>query len=195
MRLVWFRVGLLLLVLAGCAPKPGELGPVWGEDVTGASYGRNFTLTGLDGRTHTLADYHGKVLVLFFGYTHCPEVCPTTLYDLSQSIKRLGSHADKVQVLFITVDPTRDTPAVLSSYVRAFDPAFGALYGNARQTASTLAAFGAVARRHPADAAGNYEVDHSAFVYVYDRQGNLRLRLPFGQSADKMAHDIGLLLR
>ncbi len=190
-----FCLAVLLLLLAGCGPRPGQIGHVWGEDVTGATYGRHVELMGLNGRPYTLADDRGKVLVLFFGYTHCPDVCPTTLYDLSQSMKMLGRKAAGVQVRFVTVDPARDTPDVLAPYVHAFDPDFSALYGTPQQTASTLSAFGAIARRHPADAAGNYAVDHSAFVYVYDRQGRLRLRLPFGESADRMAHDIGLLLR
>ncbi len=190
-----FCLAVLLLLLAGCGPRPGELGAVWGEDVSGATYGEHVELTSLNGRPYTLADDHGKVLVLFFGYTHCPEVCPTTLYDLSQTLKMLGNKAAGVQVRFVTVDPARDTPTVLAEYVHAFDPSFSALYGTPQQTAATLAAFGAIARRHPADAAGNYAIDHSAFVYVYDRQGRLRLRLPFGEPAARMAHDIGLLLR
>ncbi len=186
---------LLWLVLAGCVPHKGELGKTWGQDVTGVDYGKQFRLTGLDGRVHTLADYRGKVVVVFFGYTHCPEVCPTTLYDLSQALQLTGAGAQKIQVLFITVDPARDNPAMLKRFVAAFNPHFSALYGNEQQTQRVLTAFGAVAHRHPADAGGNYAVDHTAWAYVYDQDGRLRLQEPYGQTAAHLSDDFKRLIR
>ena len=136
-------------------------------------------LTDHNGKPRTLADFQGKVVVLFFGFTHCPDVCPTTLGELAMVMKELGKDADRVQVLFVTVDPERDTPEVLPQYVPAFDPSFLGLYGDAEATARTAKEFKIFYQKQPLPG-GGYSIDHSAGTYIYDQQGRLRLFAPYG---------------
>lgn len=132
---------------------------------------------------------------MFFGYTHCPDVCPATLAELSSAMRKLGSDASKVQVLFITADPERDTPDVLRQYVTAFDPTFLGLRGTPEQTAEVAKAFKVLIQKNPGADPENYTVDHSSGTYVYDTAGRLRLYMSYGQSADLFAHDIAELLK
>ena len=163
-------------------------------DITGAEFGRDFRLTDHNGKPRTLADFRGKVVVIFFGFTHCPDVCPTALGELAMVVNALGTDAGRMQVLLITVDPERDTPAMLSQYVPAFHPDFLGLYGDADATARTAKAFKVFYQKQPLPG-GGYSVDHSAGTYIYDTAGRLRLFAGYGQGAPKMLHDIRLLLQ
>lgn len=163
-------------------------------DVTGAEFGRDFQLADHHGRSRTLADFRGKVVAIFFGFAHCPEVCPTALAELASVANELGKDAGRMQVLLITVDPERDTPAVLFQYVSAFHPGFLGLYGDADATARTAKEFKVFFQKQPLPD-GGYTVDHSAGTYIYDTAGRLRLFAGYGQGAPKMLHDIRLLLQ
>ena len=164
------------------------------SDVTGSSFGRDFALQDPDGKLRTLADFRGKAVVVFFGYTQCPDVCPATLATLAQAMKKLGSDAERVQVLFITVDPERDTPQLLKQYVPAFDPRFLGLHGDADATARTAKEFKVIYQKVPGPTPGSYTMDHSAGTYVFDPKGRLRLFVSNGQGADVFAHDLRELL-
>jgi protein SCO1/2 len=180
------------LLVAGCAPE----GPSFrSADVTGASFGRDFALTAHDGTPRALADFRGKVVVLFFGFTQCPDVCPAALATLAEAKRRLGADAAKVQGVFVTIDPERDTPELLRNYVPAFDPSFVGLYGDAEATARVAKEFKVLYRKVPGSTPETYTMDHSAGMYVFDPQGRLRLYVSHGTPADALAHDIGELLR
>ena len=182
---------LLGVLFAGChggAPKFNN------TDITGAGYGKELSLTDHNGRPRTLADFRGKVVVLFFGYTHCPDVCPTTLAELSQVMKSLGPDADRVQVLFVTVDPERDTPAILAQYVTAFDPRFLGLYGDADATRRAAREFKVFYEKREGSSPGEYSMDHSAGTYVIDPKGRLRLFVGYGKADADLAQDIRTLL-
>lgn len=182
-----------LLLAAACGPQsPVETAPFHATDVTGADFGRQLRLTDFNGRTRTLADFRGKVLAVFFGYTHCPDVCPTALAQLAQTRKLLGADADRLQVLFVTVDPERDTPAVLKQYVPAFDPSFLGLYGTPDETALAAADLKVYYQKHGDP--GAYDMDHTAAVYVFDPQGRPRLLATGGVSPAQLAADIKRLL-
>ena len=182
---------LLAALLAACS---GGAPKFKSTDITGAGYGKELSLTDQNGKPRTLADFRGKAVVLFFGYTHCPDVCPTTLAELSQVMKMLGSDADRVQVLFVTVDPERDTPAVLSQYVTAFDPRFLGLSGDAAATRRAAKEFKVFYEKHKGSAPGEYSVDHSAGTYVIDPEGRLRLFVGYGKADAGLARDIRTLL-
>ncbi len=178
--------------LAGCQ-RSGR--PTFNAtDITGADFGRDFALTGHDGKPHTLADFRGKVVVMFFGYTQCPDVCPTALATMADTMKRLGDDANRVQVLFVTVDPERDTPRLLSQYVPAFDPRFLGLYGDADATAKVAREFKVFYQKVPGKTPGSYTVDHSAGVYLFDAQGRIRLFAKYDQPPEALAQDIRTLL-
>lgn len=186
--------GLLLaaVAVAGCdKPDPGPRFKL--TDVTGANFGKELALIDHHGKPRTLADFRGKVVTVFFGFTHCPDVCPTTLAEMAQVMKELGSDADRLQVLFVTVDPERDTQEVLSRYVPSFNPSFLGLHGNAEQTARAAREFKIFFQKQPSG--GGYSVDHSAGTYILDQQGRLRLYAQYGQGAAALLHDIRVLLR
>jgi protein SCO1/2 len=186
---------LLLLVILGAACDSAPRAPAFElTDITGAEFGRDVRLTDHNGKPRTLADFKGKVVAVFFGYTHCPDVCPVTLGELAIVANELGKDAGRMQVLFITVDPERDTPAVLAKYVPAFNPDFLGLYGDADATARTAKEFKVFFQKQPVPG-GGYSVDHSAGTYIYDQAGRLRLFASYGQGAPKMLHDIRLLLQ
>jgi len=188
-RLAAAALMVLATALAGCsAPSAFEL-----TDITGADFGRDIRLTDHTGKARTLAEFKGKVVVVFFGYTHCPDVCPVTLAEMATVARELGKDAQRMQVLFITVDPARDTPEVLAKYVPAFDPSFLGLYGDADATLRTAKEFKVYFNKQP-PSAGSYSVDHSAGTYIYDPAGRLRLFASYGQGAPKLLHDIRLLL-
>lgn len=182
---------LLVALAAGCGPEAPKFKA---SDVTGTAYGRDFQLTDHTGKPRTLADYRGKAVVLFFGYTQCPDVCPTTLSTLAEAMKRLGPDADRVQVLFVTIDPERDTPELLAHYVPAFDPRFVGLYGDAEATARTAKEFRVIYQKQPGPTPTTYTMDHSAGTFIFDPQGRLRLYVGYGQGPDVFAHDLRALL-
>lgn len=183
---------LVVLALAGCSRE----GPKFkASDVTGASFGRELALTDHTGKPRTLADYRGKAVVVFFGYTQCPDVCPTTLATLAEAMKKLGPEADRVQVLFVTVDPERDTQELLAHYVPAFDARFAGLRGDAAATERAAKEFKIIYQKQPGPTPGSYTVDHSAGVFLFDPQGNLRVYASHGQGPDVFAHDLHELLR
>jgi len=188
----WLLALAAAAMLSGC----GSGSPSFkGSDVTGSSFGREFTLTDADGRTRTLADYRGKAVVVFFGYTQCPDVCPTTLAALAEAMKLLGPDADRVQVLFVTVDPDRDTPELLKAYVPAFDPRFVGLRGDAKALEAVAKEFRIVYQKTPGATPTTYTVDHSAGTFLYDPQGRLRVYIGHGQAPDAFVHDLRELLK
>lgn len=187
---------LAWLLAAALAGGCGEKAAVPGfklTDVTGAGFGKALNLTDHNGKPRTLADFHGKVVTVFFGFTHCPDVCPTTLAEMAQVMKELGDDADKVQVLFVTVDPERDTQQLLAQYVPSFHPGFIGLYGDADATARAAKEFKIYYNKQPAKG-GSYSVDHSAGTFILDREGRLRLFAQYGAGPAAVLHDIRLLL-
>lgn len=187
-------VGALLLMLAALAGCGGGAPKFQLTDVTGADLGHELALTDHHGVPRTLRDFRGKVTVVFFGFTHCPDVCPGTLGDLVQVKQALPpAQAARLQVLFVTVDPERDTPAVLAQYVPAFHPDFLGLYGDAEATARTARSFKVHYQKQP-QPGGSYTVDHSAGTYIYDAEGRLRLFAQHGAGPQTLLHDIRVLL-
>lgn len=181
---------LALLVLGACT-QPAHFSAT---DITGAEWGRDFHLSDHNAKPSQLADFKGKAVVIFFGYTQCPDVCPTTLSGMAEVAKLLGADADRVQVLFITLDPERDTPAVLARYVTAFNPAFLGLSGDLAATAATAKEFKVFYQKQAGSTAGSYTLDHTAASYVYDPAGRLRLYVAYGTPPEKIAGDIRQLL-
>ena len=183
----------LSLLLAACE-RPAK--PSFsGSEITGAAFGQHLALFDHDKRAVTLETFKGKLVVLFFGYTHCPDVCPTTLADMDAALRSLPREAaSKVQVLFVTVDPERDTPEVLKAYVPYFNPGFLGLYGTPAEVARVAKEFRVVYRRHVEPGASDYLIDHSAGSYVLDGQGRPRLYLPYGHPAEAIAADLLALL-
>ncbi len=179
--------------LAGCGPTPKA--PAFEfTDITGAEFARGFQLTDHTGKARTLADFAGKAVVVFFGFTRCPDVCPTTMGELAMVKKELGKDAARLQVLFITIDPERDTQELLAQYVPGFHPDFLGLYGDAAATARTAKEYKVIYQKQPL-AGGNYSMDHSAGTYIYDTAGRLRLFAQYGRGAPAFLHDIRLLLQ
>jgi protein SCO1/2 len=163
-------------------------------DITGVEWGRGFDLTDHNGVRRTLVDFRGKVVMLFFGYTHCPDMCPTTLATLAGALRQMGEDARDVQVLFVTVDPRRDTPEILAKYVPAFHPGFLGLYADAETTARTASEFKAYFELRPQDETGRYAVDHSGQIFVFDAQGRVRLFIRPEASPESIARDVRVLL-
>ena len=156
-------------------------------DITGSDIGRDFELTDHTGKRRTLADYRGKVVALFFGFAQCPDICPTTLSDLAQVKQQLGVDGDKFQVLFITVDPERDTQEVLAGFVPAFDSSFVALRGDKAEIDKVTKDFKVFAQKVAGKDSGNYTIDHTAATYIYDTQGRIRLFVRHGQTLSLIA--------
>ena len=181
-------------LLPGCERGGGGRASFRSTDVTGADYGKTLALTDHTGAPRTLADWRGKVVVLFFGFTQCPDVCPTTLATMADVMRRLGPDADRLQVLFVTVDPERDTQAVIGPYVTAFDPRFVGLYGDRDATARAAREFKVFFQKVPGRTEGTYGIDHTAASYVIDAQGRLRLYVRHQQTADDLVADLRLLL-
>lgn len=180
-------------VLAAC-DRSGGAASFKATDVTGADYGRGFSLIDHTGAPRTLADWKGKVVVLFFGFTQCPDVCPTTLATMADALRALGPEADRVQVLFVTLDPERDTREVLAPYVTAFDPRFVGLYGDRDATAQAAREFKVFFQKVAGKTPQSYTLDHTAASYVLDAQGRLRLYVRHQQTADEIASDLRRLL-
>lgn len=192
MRAIFLVMFAALCLLAGCNAQQAE--PFKNTDITGLEYAKDFALTDYTGKLRTLADFKGKVVVLFFGYTQCPDVCPTTMAEMASVMKQLGPLADKVQVLFVTVDPARDTPALLSKYVPAFDPRFLGLVGDQAATEKIAKDFRVFYQKVPGKTSGSYTIDHSAGSYVFDTQGRVRLFIRNGQGPEPIVHDLKVLL-
>jgi protein SCO1/2 len=188
----WLAALLAALVVAGCGPASPRF---QGSDVTGASFGRDFRLIDHNGNPRTLADFRGKAVVVFFGYTQCPDFCPTTMSELAAAMQKLGPDARRVQVLFVTVDPERDTRDVLARYVPAFDPSFLGLYGDEKATAETAKEFKIIYQKQPGREPGSYSVDHSAGTYIFDPQGRLRVYENYGPGPEVYAHDLREVLK
>lgn len=184
-------VSAFALAAAGCTDSKPQFK---GVDLTGADYARDFQLVDHNGQPRSLQDFKGKVVVVFFGFTQCPDVCPTTLAELAEAKKLLGADGDKVQGIFITVDPERDTPEVLKAYMANFDPGFLALRGTPGQLAAVAKDFKLYYKKVEGKTPGAYTMDHGAASYVYDPQGRLRLYERYGSGAQAMADDIRLLL-
>jgi protein SCO1/2 len=191
------------IAMTGCSEKPaataGAQASVNKEgfantDVTGLDYAKDFALTDHNGKPRTLSDFRGKAVVVFFGYTQCPDVCPTTMAEMAAVMKELGPLADKVQVLFITIDPERDTQDLLSKYVPAFDPRFLGLRGDLAQTQKVAQDFKVFYQKVPGKDPGSYTMDHTAGSFVFDPQGRIRLFVRHGQGPAPIVHDLKLLL-
>ena len=178
----------------GCDRLSGAKSPFKAIDVTGAPMGGELRLTDHNGKPRTLADFRGKVVLVNFGYTQCPDVCPTTLADLASAMKKLGADASQVQVLFVTVDPKRDKPELLREYLPAFDPNFLGLYGGEESTKKVTRDFKIYTQERPGKTPETYTVDHAAQTFVYDRQGRLRLVMGYGMAPDAIASDVRILL-
>lgn len=192
-RLVLVFLGLF--IVSACTPSTPAAPVFQGTDITGVDWGRDFNLVDQNGQRRTLADFRGKVVALFFGYTHCPDVCPTTLAALAATLKQLGARADKVQVLFVTLDPVRDTPQVLKQYVPSFNPTFIGLTGTESDVAQTASAFKVFYQKQKSEGGRGYTLDHSANTFVFDTVGRLRLMYGFGTPEEKIVQDINRLIQ
>lgn len=191
--------GALLLaalgMLGGCDKAAGPAsGAFRAVDITGADYAKELGLPDADGKVRTLAEFRGKVVVVFFGFTHCPDVCPTTMAELATVRQALGPDGARVQGIFVTVDPERDTPELLKSYVSAFAPDFVALRGTPEQTAALAKSFKVFYAKAPGKTPDSYTVDHTAGSYVFDAQGRVRLFTRYGMGAEALAADLRRLL-
>jgi protein SCO1/2 len=179
-------------LLAACGESKPQFSSI---DLTGADYAKDFQLPDQDGKIRSLKDFQGKLVVLFFGYTQCPDVCPTTMTELAQVKKELGADGDKLQVLFVTVDPERDTPQVLKGYMANFDPSFIALRGSPEQLAVMAKDFKVFYKKTEGKTPTSYGMDHSAASYVYDTKGQLRLYTRYGSGTPALVSDLKLLLK
>jgi len=190
MRLSSVLLAVLLIVLTGC--QPYQYHGLYLDSPTQAT---DFTLTSQTGEPVSLSDLRGKLVLLYFGYTFCPDVCPTTLSTLNQALELMGKKADDVQVVMVSVDPERDTPEVLANYLSNFNPSFMGLTGTHDQIASAATGLGVFFEKHEGSAATGYLVDHTASVMALDQQGRLRLVIPFETSAEDIASDLTRLLK
>lgn len=179
-------------VLAGCSRETKA--SFQGVDVTGAEYARDFSLPDAQGRQRSLKDFAGKVVVVFFGYTQCPDVCPTSLQELAEAKRQLGADGDRLQGVFVTLDPERDQPEVLKAYMESFDPSFVALRGTPEQTAAMAKDFKIFYKKVEGRTPQSYTLDHSAGSYVYDTQGRLRVYQRYGSGPQVLTADVKALL-
>lgn len=193
-----FGKKILLALLLTCAItglvacKPSA--KLVATDITGADFGQTISLTDQNGQARTLDEFKGKAVALFFGYTHCPDVCPTTMTDMKQTMKLLGSQADELQVLFVTLDPERDTQEVLAKFVPSFDKRFIGLRGTTEQIEATAKAFKIFVNKVPTKKGSDYTIDHSAGMYVFDKLGKIRLYVDYGEKPADIASDIKTIL-
>jgi protein SCO1 len=190
------RHALISLVAAGALAACGERKPQFSAvDLTGADYAKDFQLPDTEGRVRSLQEFRGKAVVVFFGFTQCPDVCPTTLAEIAQAKQLLGPDGAKVQGIFVTVDPERDTPQVLKAYMANFGPDFIALRGSPEQLAAVAKDFKVYYKKVEGKTPGSYTMDHSAASFVYDPQGRLRLYSRYGSGPQALANDIKQLLQ
>lgn len=194
-RRTFMRTAMLLpagaTLLAACSESKPQFKAI---DLTGADYARDVQLPDAEGRPRSLKDFRGKAVVLFFGYTQCPDVCPTTLSEIAEAKRLLGPDGARVQGVFITLDPERDTPQVLKAYVSNFDPTFVALRGTPEQVAAVAKDFKIFYKQVPGDTPTSYSMDHSAGMYMFDPKGQLRLFQRYGSSTQALVDDTRLLL-
>ena len=190
-----FRSSLAALCLVLLAACDGAAPKFRSTDISGVDYGRSLELTDHHGKLRRLEDWRGKAVVVFFGFTQCPDVCPTTLADMAIAMKQLGPEADRVQVLMVTVDPERDTREVLGKYVPAFDARFLGLSGDLEATRRTAKEFKVYFEKRPGKTPGEYTIDHSAQSYVIDTQGRLRLFVRHDRITEDLAPDLRTLLK
>jgi len=185
----WLLAGVLSL--SACSPSQPEFKSI---DLTGADYAQGFDLVDASGQRRQLSDFKGKVVVVFFGYTQCPDFCPTTLSEWVQVKKSLADKGDKLQTVFITLDPERDTPDLLKAYMAGFDPSFIALIPQLDQLPALAKQFKIYYKKVETATAGHYTMDHSAGTYVYDTQGRLRLYARYGLGPQALSQDMAKLL-
>jgi protein SCO1/2 len=195
----WLGLCVALVALAGgCDSKSGLSGSnrasFHGIDITGADYAKTLVLPDVQGRMRSLTDWKGQVVVVFFGYTQCPDVCPTTLVELAEAKRELGADGQRVQVVFVTLDPERDTAAVLKAYVDNFGAGFTGLRGDAEQTQAVAREFKVFFAKVPGKTETSYTLDHTAGSYIFDTQGRIRLFTRYGGGAKALAQDIRKLL-
>lgn len=192
----WMMLALSAAAAAAGCDRLGVQAPSTasfkGVDITGADY--KLSLPDQHGQTRTMDDFKGKVAIVFFGYTQCPDACPTTMAELAQLKKLLGKEGDRVQGIFVTLDPERDTPQILKAYVASFDPGFVALRGTPEQTAAVAKEFKVFFAKSPGKAPGSYTVDHTAGSYLFDPKGKVRVFERYGSSAEILAADVRALL-
>ncbi len=182
----------VLLAVAGCAEDKPKFNAI---DITGAEYARDFQLTDHNGQPRSLKDFKGKVVVLFFGYTQCPDVCPTSMAELAEVKKLLGSQGERLQGLFVTLDPERDKPEMLKAYMTNFDPGFLALYTSVDKLPEVAKEFKIYYKKVDGPTPTSYTLDHSAGSYVFDPEGHVRLYVRYGSGAPALAADIKQLLK
>jgi protein SCO1/2 len=163
-------------------------------DITGAEYAHDFALPDQDGKVRSLKDFAGKVVVVFFGYTQCPDVCPTTMQELAQVKEMLGPDGERLQAVFVTVDPERDTAELLKAYMANFDPSFVALRGDDAQTIAVAKDFKIYFKKVDGQTPTSYTMDHSAGSYIFDPAGRVRVYSRYGSGPDAVAHDVRSLL-
>ena len=195
-RRFFLLAGLSVAMLAGCSDKPADATATGfsGIDITGADYATGFSLTDHNGQARTLADFKGKAVVVFFGFTQCPDVCPTSLGELAQARQLLGADGERLQGLFISVDPERDTPEVMKAYMASFDPSFLALYAAPEALPDLAKSYKVYYKKVDGKTPTSYTMDHSAGSYVYDKQGRVRLYTRYGSGAPALAGDVKKLL-
>ncbi len=179
-------------VLSACSPNQPSFK---GVDITGADYAKGFSLLDHNGQVRSLADFAGKVVIVFFGYTQCPDVCPTSMQELAEVKRLLGSDGDKLQGVFITLDPERDTPEMLKAYMANFDPSFLALHPTPEQLAAIAKDFKIYFKKVDGKTATSYTLDHSAGSYTFDTRGRVRLYNRYGSGAAALAADVAALLQ
>lgn len=194
-RVYWAKAVLLSLFtifLAACSPDKPQFKSI---DMTGADYAKDFALPDQNGQTRSIRDFAGKVVVVFFGFTQCPDVCPTSMTELAGIKKSLGADGSKLQAIFISLDPERDTPEILKAYMGNFDPTFLALRPSMEQLPVVAKDFKIYYKKVEGRTASSYSMDHSAGNYIYDTQGRLRLYNRYGSGAEGLTQDIRLLLK
>ncbi|MGZ8262249.1 MAG: SCO family protein [Methylotenera sp.] len=188
----------LMLLLAACNPTQDTVqkppAKFVATDITGADFPNPLRLPDHTGKLRTMSDFKGKVVILYFGYMHCPDVCPTTMYDLKQTMKLLGDKADQVQVLFVTLDPERDTQEALAQFVPSFDKRFIGLRGSLQETAETIGNFKIFYSKVEGKTKNDYTIDHSSGLYVFDKEGKIRLYVDYGEKPADIASDIKQIL-
>jgi protein SCO1/2 len=180
-------------LLAACdrAPAPAAFQAI---DITGADYAKELPLPDLDGRARTLAEFRGKAVVVFFGFTQCPDVCPTTLAEIAAVKKELGAAGERIQTVFVSLDPERDTPELLKNYVATFDPGVVALRGTPEQTQAAAKSYKVFFQKVPGKEPGSYSIDHTAGAYVFDTEGRVRLFVRYGTPLTAWVADLKQLL-
>ncbi len=179
-------------LLTSCAPEKPRFSSV---DITGAEYARDFSLKDHNGQLRTLKDFRGQIVAVFFGFTQCPEVCPTTMAEMAEIKKLLGPDGKKLQAIFVTVDPQRDTPELLKAYMGNFDPTFLAMSPSPQDLAAVAKEFKIYYKKVEGRSPSSYSMDHTAGTYIFDKQGRVRLYGRYGSGAPTLAADILLLLK